>query len=176
MSPRLVGIATGVCLGQVGHTACVGVRVLPVAPTGPAPVGVGPRSAALNAGLTRVGRDLIKNLGAAAALGWGQHQGRHASFCFGRHLGLRLQTTAALAEMLRRILTPGIRTQLGWNFISHSRPRTARDADEADGFVRSYLRWVLLKALRVRRGVGGMLRASRGCLEASLKGLAKASW
>lgn len=171
MSPRLVGIAAGVCLGQVGHAACVGVHVFPGAATGPASVGVVPRSAVLNAGLTRVGRAIIENLGTVAALGWGEHQGRHASFCFGRHLGLRLQAAAALAEMLRRILTPGVETQLGWNLISQSRPQTSGDADGADRCDGSYLRWVLLKALRVRRGVGGMLRASRGCLEASFKGL-----
>jgi len=34
-----------------------------------------------------------------------------------------------------------------------------------------YLSWVLLLALRVRRGVGGMLRASCGCREAVLNGL-----
>lgn len=113
MSPRLVGIAAGVGLGQVGHAACVRVHVFPVAATGPASVGVVPRSAVLNAGLARVGRAVIKNLGAVAALGWGEHQGGHTRFCFGGHLGLRLQTTAALAEMLRRILAPGIETQLG---------------------------------------------------------------
>lgn len=116
MSPGLVGVAAGVGLGQVGHTARVPVHVFPVAATGPASVGVVPRSAVLNAGLARVGRAVVENLGAVAALGWGEDQGWHAGLRFGGHLGLRLQAAAALAEMLRRILTPGIKTQLGWEF------------------------------------------------------------
>lgn len=110
MSPRLVGIAAGVRLSQVGHAARVGVHVFSVAATGPASVCVIPGGAVLNAGLTGVGRAVIENLGAAAALGWGEHQGWHPSFRFGRELGLRLQAAAALAEMLRCILAPGIET------------------------------------------------------------------
>lgn len=110
MSPRLVGIATGVCLSQVGHAARVGIHVLSVAAAGPVSVCVVPGGAVLNAGLTGVGRAVVEDLGAAAALCWGEHQGRHASFRFRRELGLRLQATAALAEMLRCILAPGIKT------------------------------------------------------------------
>lgn len=165
MTPRLVGIATGVRLSQVGHAARVGVHVLPVAATGPASVRVVPGGAALHAGLAGVGRAVVQNLGAAAALGRGEHQGRHASFRFRRELGLRLQTTAALAEILRGILTPGITRCFFKNRIS---PGAAGEAELCES---AHLRWELLKALRVSRGVGGMLRASRGCLETSLNGL-----
>lgn len=107
MSARLVGIATGVSLSQVGHAARVAIHVSAVAAAGPASVRVVPGGAVLNAGLTGVGGAVVQNLGAAAALRWGEHQGWHASFRRRRELGLRLQTSAALAEVLRCILTPG---------------------------------------------------------------------
>lgn len=68
MTPRLVGIAAGVCLSQVGHTARVGVYVFSLAAAAPASVVAG--GAVLNAGLASVGRAVIKDLGAVAALGW----------------------------------------------------------------------------------------------------------
>lgn len=137
MSPRLVGIATGVCLSQVGHAARVGIHVLSVAAAGPVSVCVVPGGAVLNAGLTGVGRAVVEDLGAAAALCWGEHQGRHASFRFRRELGLRLQATAALAEMLRCILAPGIKTCFVFflNRIwchSHARTHTTGAADGAE--------------------------------------------
>lgn len=90
VSPRLVGIATGVRLSQIGHAARVGVHVLLVAAAGPAPVGVVPGGAVLHAGLAGVGGAVVQDLGAAAALGWREHQGRNTSFRLSRELGLRL--------------------------------------------------------------------------------------
>lgn len=109
VSPRLVGIATGVRLSQVGHAARVGVHVPSVAAAGPAPVGVVPGGAVLHAGLAGVGGAVIQDLGAAAALGWREHQGWNASFRLSRELGLRFQAAAALAEVLGCVLTPGMK-------------------------------------------------------------------
>lgn len=117
VSPRLVGIATGVRLSQIGHAARVGVHVLSVAAAGPAPVGVVPGGAVLHAGLAGVGGAIIQDLGAAAALGWREHQGWNTSFRLSRDLGLRFQTAAALSEMLRCVLTPGMKV---WGFLNEN--------------------------------------------------------
>lgn len=101
---RLVGVAAGVRLSQVGHAASVGVHVSPVAPTSPVPVGVVARSAVLYAGLTGVGGTIVKDVGAVAASAGGHHECRDGLSGFYGELGLGLQTPAPLTEMWWRVL------------------------------------------------------------------------
>lgn len=102
--PRLVGIAAGVWLSQVGHAACVGIHVFSVAAASSASVGVVTGNAVLHTGLACVGGAVIEDLSAVAAPGWGEHIGWHRRFGLCQELRLGLQTTATLAEMLWSIL------------------------------------------------------------------------
>lgn len=102
--PRLVGVAAGVWLSQVGHAACVGVRVFSVAAARPASVCVVARDAVLHTRLAGVGGAIIEDLSAVAASGWGEGERWDRKFILCQELGLGLQTTAALAEMLWSVL------------------------------------------------------------------------
>lgn len=102
--PRLVGVAAGVWLSQVGHAARVGIHVFSVAATSSASVGVVTGDAVLYAGLARVGGAIVEDLSAIAASGWGEGERWHRGFGLRLELRLGLQTTATLAEMLWGIL------------------------------------------------------------------------
>lgn len=102
--PRLVGVAAGVRLSQVGHAACVGIHVFPVAAASSAAVGVCTGDAVLHAGLARVGGAVVKDLSAVAASGWGEGECWHRGFGLRQKLRLGLQTPATLTEMLWNVL------------------------------------------------------------------------
>lgn len=77
-----VGVAVGLRLSQVGHAACVGVYVFPVAAAHSTSLIVVPGNCILHAGLAGVGRAVIEYLGAVAAPGWGQVERGQRRFGF----------------------------------------------------------------------------------------------
>lgn len=99
---RLVGLAI-VRLSQVGHATRVGVHVFSVAAASSAPVRVVAGDAVLHAGLAGVGGAVVEDLGAVAASGGGEAEGRHGGLGL-RQLRLGLQAATALAEMLWNVL------------------------------------------------------------------------
>lgn len=102
--PRLVGVAAGVGLCQVGHAACVGVHVFSVAAASSAPVGVVTGTTVLHTGLACVGGAVIEDLSTIAAPCWGEGECWNRRFSLCQELRLGLQAPATLAEMLWSIL------------------------------------------------------------------------